>query len=87
MVSSAALNMSTSLQLGFIVNGDANLCKLDACNSVVVLPYFGDSYLAVAASLNGGNVIHSFVLMLKSWMSSLGMAFIYTSLVECICMD
>ncbi|KAL5016425.1 hypothetical protein ScPMuIL_006014 [Solemya velum] len=68
----AALNMSTSFQLGFLVSNDATLSKLDNCKAIQVLPYFEEKSLAVAASLNGGNVLRSFVLMLKSWMTSLG---------------
>ena len=35
-------------------------------------PYFDRTYLAVAASLNGGNVLATFVHMLVQWMADLG---------------
>ena len=36
------------------------------------LPYFDGKYLAVAAALNGGNVLASFVAMLQQWALELG---------------
>ncbi|KAM6465117.1 sedoheptulokinase [Liasis olivaceus] len=36
-------------------------------------PYFDNQYLAVAASLNGGNVMATFVNMLVGWMAELGL--------------
>lgn len=41
-------------------------------SAISYFPYVGDSYLAVAASLNGGNVLAMFVAMLKLWMKELG---------------
>lgn len=41
-------------------------------SAVSYFPYVEDSYLAVAASLNGGNVLAMFVEMLKLWMKDLG---------------
>lgn len=35
-------------------------------------PYFHNQYLAVAASLNGGNVLATFVKMLQQWTMELG---------------
>ncbi|XP_048375570.1 sedoheptulokinase [Sphaerodactylus townsendi] len=37
------------------------------------IPYFGNRYLAVAASLNGGNVVSAFMDMLTEWMAELGL--------------
>lgn len=59
------LNVSTSMQLSFLMPTGyipENKCKTDN-NRVAVdyYPYFGDRFLSVAASLNGGNVLHSFV--------------------------
>lgn len=42
-------------------------------SSISYFPYFESTYLAVAASLNGGNVLASFVEMLTSWMRELGL--------------
>jgi sedoheptulokinase len=44
----------------------------DTQSSIEYFPYFDNRYLAVAASLNGGNVMASFVRMLQSWMQDLG---------------
>jgi sedoheptulokinase len=35
-------------------------------------PYFGEKYLAVAASLNGGNTLATFVKSLQQWTLELG---------------
>lgn len=42
-------------------------------SAISYFPYFDSSYLAVAASLNGGNVFATFVEMLSAWMKELGM--------------
>lgn len=47
--------------------------SLQPTSSISYFPYFEDSYLAVAASLNGGNVLASFVEILKLWMKDIGM--------------
>lgn len=44
----------------------------DPAAPVSYFPYFDRSYLAVAASLNGGNVLATFVHMLVQWMTDLG---------------
>lgn len=52
-------------------------------SSISYFPYFEDTYLAVAASLNGGNVLATFVEMLTEWMKELGMyLFSYTLVAE-----
>lgn len=43
---------------------------------IAYFPYFEDTYLAVAASLNGGNVLATFVEMLAVWMRDLGVYFV-----------
>jgi len=40
---------------------------------VEYLPYFDNDFLAVAASLNGGNVLDSFVRSVFGWVSDLGL--------------
>jgi sedoheptulokinase len=40
--------------------------------SITIFPYFGDKVLLVAASLNGGNVLDTFVESLLNWYSQLG---------------
>lgn len=44
----------------------------DPTAPVAYFPYFNRTYLAVAASLNGGNVLATFVHMLVQWMADLG---------------
>ena len=46
----------------------------DPAAPVAYFPYFDRTYLAVAASLNGGNVLATFVRMLVQWMADLGEA-------------
>ncbi|CAK1587129.1 unnamed protein product [Parnassius mnemosyne] len=64
----AVLNISTSAQLAFVVKNIEDL----GCKTVEHLPYFKNSYLVVAASLNGGNVLATFVKMLQQWMLEFG---------------
>ena len=67
------LNMSTSCQLAFSVNSDELVPLVaDSTCPVQYFPYFEDSYLAIAASLNGGNVLTHFVAMLQQWLSCFG---------------
>ena len=40
--------------------------------SITIFPYFGDKVLLVAASLNGGNVLDTFVESLLTWYTQLG---------------
>ena len=70
IVCTAVLNISTSAQLSFRMPADFILP--DTQSSIEYFPYFDNRYLAVAASLNGGNVMASFVRMLQSWMQDLG---------------
>ncbi|KAJ8267235.1 hypothetical protein GJAV_G00140180 [Gymnothorax javanicus] len=71
---SAVLNVSTSAQLTFAKPEDFEPPATPSPHSPVsYFPYFDGSYLAVAASLNGGNVMATFVEMLIGWMSELGM--------------
>ncbi|KAK2828779.1 hypothetical protein Q5P01_019813 [Channa striata] len=69
----AVLNISTSAQLTFAMPADFKPpdCP-QAASSITYFPYFDSSYLAVAASLNGGNVLATFVEMLISWIKDLG---------------
>lgn len=66
----AVLNISTSAQLSFPMPVD--FTPPDTQSAIEYFPYFNNRYLAVAASLNGGNVMASFVRMLQSWMQDLG---------------
>ncbi|KAI1902899.1 hypothetical protein AGOR_G00021060 [Albula goreensis] len=84
----AVLNISTSAQLSFAMPDGFQPPKTPASSSPIsYFPYFNGSYLAVAASLNGGNVMATFVEMLTGWMKELGMtdvsdSTIYSKLVK-----
>lgn len=47
----------------------------DPSSAVTYFPYFSGDYLAVAASLNGGNVLATFVDMVARWTEELGKLF------------
>ncbi|KAL4707896.1 hypothetical protein ACJJTC_010331 [Scirpophaga incertulas] len=64
----AVLNISTSAQLAIVVKDRSEL----SCSTIEHLPYFNAKYLVVAASLNGGNVLATFVKMLQQWMLEFG---------------
>lgn len=66
----AVLNISTSAQLSLPMPSD--FVPPDTQTAIEFVPYFNNRYLAVAASLNGGNVMATFVRMLQSWMHDLG---------------
>lgn len=73
MISFTVLNMSTSAQLTFSMPADFTPASVpDALSPIAYFPYFHNSYLAVAAALNGGNVLATFVGMLTSWMKEFG---------------
>lgn len=42
-------------------------------DGIEYFPYFENQFLAVAASLNGGNVLDFFVKSVLSWVSVLGL--------------
>lgn len=67
------LNISTSAQLTYAMPADFKPPDSpQPASSISFFPYFDSSYLAVAASLNGGNVLATFVEMLTAWMKELG---------------
>ncbi|KAM5215419.1 sedoheptulokinase isoform 2-T2 [Hipposideros larvatus] len=70
----AVLNISTSVQLAASMpSGFQPAQTPDPAAPVAYFPYFDRNYLAVAASLNGGNVLATFVHMLVQWMAELGL--------------
>ncbi|GAB1296422.1 Sedoheptulokinase [Apodemus speciosus] len=70
----AVLNISTSVQLAASMPvGFQPPQTPDPAAPVAFFPYFDRTYLGVAASLNGGNVLATFVHMLVQWMSDLGL--------------
>ncbi|XP_069471297.1 sedoheptulokinase isoform X2 [Ambystoma mexicanum] len=69
----AVLNVSTSAQLTYSLHsGFKPADRPDPGAAVAYFPYFHNHYLAVAASLNGGNVLAEFVRMLIQWTADLG---------------
>ncbi|XP_077403797.1 sedoheptulokinase isoform X2 [Vanacampus margaritifer] len=79
----AVLNISTSAQLSLAMPADFKPPDSPQPeSSVAFFPYFGSSYLAVAAALNGGNVLATFVEMLTGWMRELGVELSEQSLYE-----
>ncbi|XP_010609679.1 sedoheptulokinase isoform X3 [Fukomys damarensis] len=70
----AVLNISTSVQLAASMpSGFQPTQTPDPAAAVAYFPYFDGTYLGVAASLNGGNVLATFVHMLVQWMADLGL--------------
>ncbi|XP_007935667.2 sedoheptulokinase [Orycteropus afer afer] len=70
----AVLNISTSVQLAASMpSGFQPVQTPDPLAPVAYFPYFDRTYLGVAASLNGGNVLATFVHMLVEWMADLGL--------------
>ncbi|XP_029413322.1 transient receptor potential cation channel subfamily V member 1 isoform X5 [Nannospalax galili] len=71
----AVLNISTSVQLAASMPlGFQPAQTPNPAAPVAFFPYFNRTYLGVAASLNGGNVLATFVHMLIQWMADLGCA-------------
>ncbi|XP_044586577.1 sedoheptulokinase-like isoform X1 [Cotesia glomerata] len=67
----AVLNISTSAQFTYVhPSFDPNDCP--ESGSIEYFPYFNDKYLAVAASMNGGNTLATFVKTLQHWAMDLG---------------
>nr|DBA34357.1 TPA: hypothetical protein GDO54_001924 [Pyxicephalus adspersus] len=88
----AVLNISTSAQLTFSMpEGFQPEDHPRPTEAVTYFPYMNNRYLAVAASLNGGNVFASFVRMLAQWMVDLGLeasdSAIYTQLINAASSD
>ncbi|XP_018548106.1 sedoheptulokinase isoform X1 [Lates calcarifer] len=84
----AVLNISTSAQLTFAMPADFKPPHSpQLTSSISYFPYFDSLYLAVAASLNGGNVLATFVEMLTTWMKELNAELsdscLYEKLIGC----
>ncbi|NWW71555.1 SHPK Sedoheptulokinase, partial [Climacteris rufus] len=83
----AVLNISTSAQLTISMPlGFQPPETPDPSSAVTYFPYFNGDYLAVAASLNGGNVLAAFVGMVAQWTQELGLevqeSAIYTRIIQ-----
>ncbi|CAH1802058.1 unnamed protein product [Owenia fusiformis] len=70
----AALNISTSTQLAYCMPDGFVPPNKDVAevNPVTHVPYFEGRFIAVAASLTGGNALAAFVKMLQQWIHDLG---------------
>lgn len=84
----AVFNISTSAQLTHAMPiGFTPPSSPQSTASISYFPYFDSSFLAVAASLNGGNVLATFVDMLRKWMgefsSDISESSIYEKLICC----
>ncbi|XP_062479488.1 sedoheptulokinase isoform X1 [Pezoporus occidentalis] len=83
----AVLNISTSAQLSISMPPGFQPPDMpDPSSAVTYFPYFNGDYLAVAASLNGGNVLAMFVDMVAQWAEELGLqvqeSAIYTKIIK-----
>uniref|UniRef100_A0A7N5KCH9 Sedoheptulokinase n=1 Tax=Ailuropoda melanoleuca TaxID=9646 RepID=A0A7N5KCH9_AILME len=79
------LNISTSVQLATSMpSGFQPAQTPDPAAPISYFPYFDRSYLAVAASLNGGNVLATFVHMLVQWMADLGLEVEESTVYSCM---
>nr|XP_053650940.1 sedoheptulokinase-like [Cherax quadricarinatus] len=72
--SDAVINISTSAQLCFKMPKDFVPAEKPPStpHPIEYFPFFDNSYLAVAASLNGGNALAAFVRTLQQWSLDLG---------------
>ncbi|XP_060529339.1 sedoheptulokinase-like [Cylas formicarius] len=68
----AVLNISTSAQIGFIAKGYVPPTGPPLKSTDGYFPYFNKQFIAVAASLNGGNTLATFVKTLQQWTLELG---------------
>ncbi|XP_054166599.1 sedoheptulokinase-like [Oppia nitens] len=64
---SAVINISTSMQLSVLNNKNftPESKSVSKYKSIDYFPYFDDTYLSVAASLNGGNVLQHIINFIK----------------------
>ncbi|GFO25253.1 sedoheptulokinase-like [Plakobranchus ocellatus] len=71
----AAVNISTSIQLGFAVSKEKreNVVKKSPC-CISFFPYFDGQELALFAGLNGGNIFQCFAESMAQWVCDLGLA-------------
>ncbi|XP_042243608.1 sedoheptulokinase-like isoform X2 [Homarus americanus] len=72
--SEAVINISTSAQICFKMPQDFAPAEEPPVNPepIEYFPFFDNSYLAVAASLNGGNALAAFVRTVQQWSLDLG---------------
>lgn len=67
------MNISTSSQVCYPVLSSGFVPpRFETPTAVSYFPFFNEQFLAVAASLNGGNSLSAFVKMLQTWFSTFG---------------
>jgi sedoheptulokinase len=67
------MNISTSSQLCFpVLTAEFTPPRCELPTPVSYFPFFNGKFLAVAASLNGGNTLSAFVRMLQGWFATFG---------------
>lgn len=68
------MNISTSSQVCYpVLSSGFFPPRFETPTAVSYFPFFNEQFLAVAASLNGGNSLSAFVKMLQTWFSTFGM--------------
>ena len=68
-----AINISTSIQLGFVMSEEQITCLGSACPpSLSFFPYFDGKLLALCAGLNGGNSLGYLAECIGKWIIQLG---------------
>ncbi|XP_045172025.2 sedoheptulokinase-like [Mercenaria mercenaria] len=71
----AVINMSTSSQVCYpVLSSEFIPRRCETPSPISFFPFFNQKFLAVAASLNGGNTLSAFVKMLQNWFGSFGVA-------------
>ncbi|CAB4066650.1 SHPK [Lepeophtheirus salmonis] len=70
---SAVLNLSTSAQIAFIIQ-ESHFIPKDENEIIEYFPFFDNQYMAVAASLTGGNALAEFVHAVQCWVIDLGLS-------------
>lgn len=71
--SDAVVNVSTSAQMAFVQPEDFEPdTSRSESSPIEYFPYFQNRYIAVAASLTGGNALAAFIRMIQQWVLQLG---------------
>lgn len=69
----AVMNISTSSQVCYpVLSSEFIPPRFEVPTPISFFPFFNGQFLAVAASLNGGNSLSAFVRMLQNWFSTFG---------------
>lgn len=73
----AVINVSTSAQMAFVQPEEfqpRSVARGDTHKPVEFFPYFQNRYIAVAASMTGGNCLATFIRMIQQWVIQLGVS-------------